>query len=78
MNLADGRGCALLIEIKQRQPGCVVMVLTNFIIPEFRTVCRQLGADHFFDKSQDFERVPEVLRQLQPPEPAVIQPTERP
>ena len=64
LNLADGDGCAVLAEIKRARPGCVVMVLTNFVIAESRDLCRKLGADYFFDKSREFERVPEVLRQL--------------
>ncbi len=59
--LAGGTGYAVLEEIKQTRPGCEVIVLTNFAIPESRERCRVLGADHFFEKARDFERVPAVL-----------------
>lgn len=64
LNLPDGDGCTVLAEIKRTRPECVVIVLTNFAIPESRDYCRQLGADHFFNKSSEFERVPEVLAKL--------------
>ncbi len=61
LHLAEGTGYAVLEEIKQTHPACEVIVLTNFAIPESRERCRLLGADHFFEKSRDFERVPAVL-----------------
>ncbi|MEQ2006922.1 MAG: PAS domain S-box protein, partial [Limisphaerales bacterium] len=64
LNLADGDGCAVLAEIKRARPACVVIVLTNFVIAESRAACLRLGADHFLEKSKEFERVPEVLKQL--------------
>lgn len=64
LSLADGDGCAVLTEIKRTRPDCVVIVLTTFAIPECRAFCLKLGADYFFDKSKEFERVPEVLADL--------------
>ena len=61
LHLAEGEGYIVLEEIKQTHPDCEVIVLTNFAIPEYRERCRALGADHFFEKSKDFERVPGVL-----------------
>lgn len=68
MNLADGRGCKLLTDLKHLKPACVVIVLTNIVIPGFQAQCLRLGADHFLNLSLEFERVPEVLRQLRLPE----------
>lgn len=61
LHLEEGTGYTILEEIKQTHPECVVMVLTNFGVPEYRDRCQLLGADHFFEKSRDFERVPGVL-----------------
>lgn len=64
LNLAARDGCEVLMEIKRTRPACVVIVLTNFATPECRESCLKLGADHFFDKSREFERVTEVLAKL--------------
>lgn len=64
MNLADGRCCKLLTDLKRLEPACVVIVMTLIIIPGFQAQCLRLGADYFFNLSLEFERVPEVLRQL--------------
>ena len=60
LNLADGDGCDVLCEIKRTRPTCVVLVLTNHDLPGMRELCLQEGADHYFIKSREFERVPEV------------------
>jgi len=64
LQLQDGTSYSILREIKQTHPTCKVIVLTNFAIPECRETCRASGADFFFDKSKEFERVPEVLAEL--------------
>ncbi|GDY22883.1 hypothetical protein LBMAG56_42300 [Verrucomicrobiota bacterium] len=64
LDLTDGNGGAALRAIKRLRPACVVLVLTNFAVPGYREHCLQLGADYFFDKFHEFERVPEVLATL--------------
>ncbi len=67
LQLVDGTAYAVLQEIKETQPACVVIVLTNLAIAECRERCRTLGADFFFNKSTEFDRVPEVLARWQQP-----------
>lgn len=62
--LPDGTGLDILKVIKQAPLPPLVMMLTNLSLPQYRTKCMQLGADYFFDKSQDFERVVETCRLL--------------
>lgn len=52
----------------------MVIMLTNFAHDHYRQKCLELGADYFFDKSTEFERVMEVLRQLPPPASAALEP----
>jgi DNA-binding NarL/FixJ family response regulator len=61
LHLWDGDGCAVLATAKSTYPDCVVIVLTGFSERADRMRCLDLGADHFFDKTKEFERVPEVL-----------------
>ncbi len=62
--LSDGASFSVIVEIKRQRPECVVIVFTHFTIPECRERCSAMGADHFFEKSSEFERVPEVLLRL--------------
>jgi DNA-binding NarL/FixJ family response regulator len=64
LHLWDGDGCAVLTKAKNTHPNCVVIVLTSFSDATDRMRCLNLGADYFFDKTKEFERVPEVLASL--------------
>jgi DNA-binding NarL/FixJ family response regulator len=57
-------GIDVLQEIKRDKPSCKIMVLTNYPYREYRKKCMELGADFFFDKSTEFDKIPEVLKWL--------------
>lgn len=62
--LKDGNSFGVVTEVKRSALACIVIILTNFATPETRAHCLGLGADYFFEKNQEFERVPEVLAEL--------------
>jgi len=60
---AQGKnGIDLLIKVRETHPEIVVMMLTNLSEPLYKKRCLQHGADYFFDKSNDFEKVPEAIQ----------------
>lgn len=61
LRLPGINGLDLLAQFKHEHPACVVMVLTTYAFTEFRQRCFKLGADHFFNKATEFERVTDVL-----------------
>lgn len=61
IQLPDGSGIDLLIKIKQKRKETVVIMLTNYPYSIIRKRCDDLGADYFFDKSTEFEKLLEVL-----------------
>jgi hypothetical protein len=36
-------------------------MMTNTASEHYRTICKQMGANRFFDKSMEFDRIPEAL-----------------
>lgn len=66
LSLPDGSGFNLLRQFKELRPDCLVIMLTTYGFPEFRENARKLGADHFFSKGTEFERVVEVLSNYEP------------
>ena len=64
ISMPGGSGMYVLESIKKERPGPTVIMLTNFAHEQYRQKCLQLGADYFFDKTTEFERVTEVLRQV--------------
>jgi DNA-binding NarL/FixJ family response regulator len=64
LQLLKGTGFDVLKAIKQDNPAPVVILLTNFPYPRFRQKCLEAGANFFFDKSTEFQKIPNVLLQL--------------
>ncbi len=64
LSLPGGTGIEVLQGIKAVDPRSVVMILTNYALDENRRACLDAGADYFFDKSNDFDRVPGLLSLL--------------
>lgn len=62
IHMPDGSGIEVLAHIKKKSPQTTVIMLTNYPLPPFRKCCLKAGADYFFDKSTEFEKVIEVLR----------------
>jgi DNA-binding response OmpR family regulator len=54
----------VLQALKQGKQAPMVIMLTNYPYPQYRKKCLGLGADYFFDKSTEFEKVTELFKQL--------------
>jgi DNA-binding response OmpR family regulator len=52
IDLPDGSGINLLRIFKKTKPETDVIMFTNYPVSEFKKNCLQLGADHFFNKSE--------------------------
>lgn len=65
IQLPDGSGIDLLSKIKNTHKNAIVIMLTNYPYSIIRKRCDELGADYFFDKSTEFEKVLEVLENRQ-------------
>ena len=57
-------GIDVLRDIKKSAPTTKIIILTNYPYPQYRKRCMEEGAEFFFDKSTEFEKVPEVIRKL--------------
>jgi DNA-binding NarL/FixJ family response regulator len=66
ISMPGGSGIQVLETVKKEKLAPMVIMLTNFDHPQYRQRCMQLGADHFFDKSSNFERVIEIVRDFHP------------
>jgi DNA-binding NarL/FixJ family response regulator len=64
LKLRTGSGIHVLESVKLLRPTLRVLVLTNHAHSLYRDRCMAAGADHFFDKSADMDRVVELCGQL--------------
>jgi DNA-binding NarL/FixJ family response regulator len=42
----------------------MVIMLTNYPYPQYRKKCADAGADFFFDKSTEFDKIAEVFKKF--------------
>ena len=62
VRMPGGSGADLVPDLKRMNPPPKVIMLTNYAYPENRKKCMDGGADFFFDKSTEFQRVIAVLK----------------
>ena len=62
--LPGGPGLDTLRRVREMQPLAKVIVLTNLSSLEYRNACLKAGADFFFDKSLEIEKVVETVKTL--------------
>lgn len=64
LNLPDGSGYDILNLIKKSSDPHTVIILTNYSAENYKIKALNEGADYFFDKSTEFEKVIEVISRL--------------
>jgi len=59
LQLESGSGFGVLEQLGTDRPP--VVVLTNYALPQYESRARALGAEHFLDKSRDYERLVDIV-----------------
>jgi DNA-binding NarL/FixJ family response regulator len=57
-------GIKVLEAIKKDDESPTVIIFTNYPYPQYRKRCMDLGADFFFDKSTEFEKLFDTVKYL--------------
>lgn len=64
IRLDGSSGLTVLQELKRLAQAPVIIVLTNFPYPQYRTRFLAAGADYFLDKSTELDQLVQILSQL--------------
>lgn len=64
IKMPGGSGIDVLRNIKNNRPGPVVIMLTNYPHHQYKKKCMELGADLFFYKLTEVEKVAESIDRL--------------
>ena len=64
LHLRQGNGFGVLRALDDAPDRPFVVVLTNYDLPQYKDAAFAHGASHFLDKLRDYDRLPEVLREL--------------
>ena len=67
IRMHGGNGIEVLKNIKKDKNSPLVIMLTNYPYPQYRKKCKDAGANFFFDKSTEFDKVFEVLTKTNNP-----------
>jgi len=65
LRLKEGTGFSVMRHLKQVSKQPIVIVVTNYSLPQYRREAEALGARFFLDKSQEFDLIPAMLATLQ-------------
>jgi len=64
INLPGRNGIEILRKIRVAGHACKVIMLTNHADEYYRQLCKDLGADYFLDKSNDFSKVSGIISNI--------------
>ena len=64
LQMPGGSGLEVLRTVRQSHSSLWVLVCTNYPYSQYREECLAAGANYFLDKSAEFEKIPDILRDL--------------
>jgi DNA-binding NarL/FixJ family response regulator len=64
IRMPKGSGIRVLAQVKGEPSPPIVIMFTAFPYPQYRQKCLEAGADYFFDKASEFERLAGLLETL--------------
>ena len=64
LNLMGHTGLDVMRAVRPKAPGVVFVVLTNHSESQYRDASLEAGASYFLDKSQDLDRVRDVIAEI--------------
>lgn len=64
LHLKHGNGFGVLDAMGKLSAPPIAVVLTNYDLPQYRERATALGAKYFLDKSNEFDRLPQIIGEL--------------
>jgi two-component system, OmpR family, response regulator len=64
LHLKQGTGFGVMRALAQIPGKPCVVILTNYDLPEYKSAAMALGARYFLDKARDYDRLPDVLKEI--------------
>ena len=63
LQLKQGTGFGVVERLGSKRP--TVIVFTNYVLPEYQRRAAALGIEYFLNKSRDYERLPQLIQELE-------------
>jgi DNA-binding NarL/FixJ family response regulator len=62
LQLKEGTGFGVLEQLGETRP--IIIVFTNYMLPEYQRLANSFGVEHFLNKSVDYERLPQLIQEI--------------
>jgi DNA-binding NarL/FixJ family response regulator len=62
LQLKEGTGFGVMQRLGDRRP--IIIVFTNYMLPEYQRIATSLGVQHFLNKAVDYEKLPQLLQEI--------------
>jgi len=62
LQLKEGTGFGVVQQLGEARP--LVIVFTNYMLPEYQRLANALGVEYFLNKSLDYERLPQLIQEI--------------
>ncbi|MGH8243583.1 MAG: response regulator [Steroidobacteraceae bacterium] len=62
LQLREGTGFGVLEKLGDGRP--LIIVFTNYMLPEYQRLASALGVEYFLNKSLDYERLPQLIQEI--------------
>ena len=63
LQLRSGTGFGVVQRLGTERP--TIIVFTNYVLPEYERRAKDLGIQYFLNKSADYERLPQLVQELE-------------
>jgi two-component system, OmpR family, response regulator len=63
LQLKEGTGFGVVQRLGKVRP--IIIVFTNYMLPEYQRLADALGVEYFLNKSIDYERLPQLIQELE-------------
>lgn len=64
LHLKQGTGFGVMRALANIPARPCFVILTNYDLPEYKSAAMALGARYFLDKARDYDRLPDVLKEI--------------
>ena len=64
LHLKQGTGFGVMRALARVPVRPCIVILTNYDLPEYKSAAMALGARYFLDKARDYDRLPDVLKEI--------------
>jgi two-component system OmpR family response regulator len=62
LQLKEGTGFGVMQRLGKARP--LIIVFTNYMLPEYQRLAQSMGVEHYLNKSVDYERLPQLLSEI--------------